>query len=117
MRPDNRDARLAPINDQLAVVPPETIALTIAATIELNAGYSIDQAVAEFVEAMELYTIEAAEDGEIKYSRVYSLLSKLNSINDHAGLTVNGGTMNIAIANSEIPTVKAETVAFIIGTI
>lgn len=117
MQPDYPDLRLAPINDQLSVLPPSTINLSVAATIELEEGYTLDQAVEEFVGAMKQYIIEALAESEIKYSGVYGLLSRMNSVNDHKGLTLNGGTSNIAISSSEVPSVSTEDVTFTIGTV
>lgn len=117
MQPDNPDIRLAPINDQLSVLPPSTINLAVAATIKLTEGYALEHAVEEFVEAMKNHIVESVSSGEIKYSGVYGVLSRLASVNDHRGLTLNGGTANIAISSSEIPSVSAEDVTFTIGAI
>lgn len=117
MQPEYPDLRLAPINDKLRVIAPSTISLSISATIELEEGYTLEQAKEEFVEAIRLYVVEAVSEAEIKYSGVYALLSGLKSVNDHAGLTLNGGTKNIPISSYEIPNVTADDVTFTSGTV
>ena len=117
MQPDNPDERLAPINDKLRVVAPSSLHMTITATVELIEGYTLDQAVSLFVEAMQSYIIEAADSGEIKYSKVGSTLSRVAAINDYKDLVINGGTTNISITASEVPSIDASMVTFTEGTV
>lgn len=117
MRPDDPAQRLAPINDKLQVVPPSTVTLAITATVELAAGASIEQIKSLFVEAMKSYIIEAANDGEIKYTKVGSKLSSIAGINDYKDLTINGGTENVPITESQVPSISPDAVILTEGTV
>lgn len=117
MRPDMPSARLAPINDQIQVVPPSTLEMTITAVVELTPGNSVEQATAMFAEAMQKYVIEAAEAGEIKYTKVGSILSSVAVVNDYKDLKINNGTDNISITSSQVPYVDAKKITFIAGTV
>ena len=117
MRPDLPEDRVAPINDKIQVVPPTTLDLTITATVELVSGYSVAQAVAMFVSAMQKYAVEAAREGEIKYTRVCAALSSVAVVNDFKELTLNGGTANISITSAQAPYIDGEKVTFTVGIV
>ncbi len=121
MRPDAPGERLAPCNAYLSVVPPDTINIGIKATIELEAGASIEAVKAAFVSQLELYLPVALDEGEVKYTRVAAVLAAVDGANDFkdmeigiktdAGITY--GTANIPITTSQLPTVyKDETGQF-----
>lgn len=117
MSPDDPDARLANINDQIEVRAPETMTLTVRATIELLEGYTTREIADDFITAMQSYIKEAVNTGEIKYSKVYSILSSIEGVNDHRGLTINGGTLNVTLDSSKVPRVTADSVIFASGTV
>lgn len=117
MSPSSPMDRLAPINDQLQVIPPSTINLTITATVELTTGNTVEQAKAMFIQAMQSYIIEAAQAGEIKYTRVGSIISGISGINDYKDLKVNNGTENISVTSSQVPFIDASMVTFTEGTV
>lgn len=116
--PDSPEERKSLINDQIEVVPPDTISLEVVAVIELTASGTIEQAVDQFLSAMKKYIVdEAMNAGEIKWTRVGSVLSSISAINDYKDLTINGGTSNIAISKTEVPSVSEETITFTVGTV
>lgn len=117
MRPDSPEERLAPINDQIQVLPPATLNMTITATIELVSGATVDQVKTAFVQAMQPYILEAADTGEIKYSKVGSILSGVSVLNDYKELTINGGTTNIIITDAQVPFIDESMVTFTVGTV
>ena len=117
MQPDHPEQRLAPINDRIVVVAPATITANVSATVELVPGYSIDQAKTAFIAALQFYMAEAADAGEIKYTRVGSILSGVAAVNDYKNLLVNGGTSNVAITADQVPSINSSSVTLTAGTV
>jgi uncharacterized phage protein gp47/JayE len=117
MQPNNPEQRLAPINDRIVVVAPATITANISATVELVPGHTIDQAKTAFIAALQVYMAEAADAGEIKYTKVGSILSSVAAINDYKNLLVNGDTGNIAITAEQVPSINSSSVTLTAGTV
>lgn len=117
MRPDAPVERLAPINDQLSVVPPVTVKLTVTATIELAEGNTIEQAKNAFLDAIKTYLIEAADVGVIRWTKIGEIISSLTVVSDYSNLLINGGTSNIPVNNTEIAVCDANSVIFTSGTV
>lgn len=117
MRPDVPIERLAPINDRVKIVPPETVNITISATIELEDGGTIIEAKKAFMEAIKAYFVEAAEDEEIRYTKVGAVLSDVAVVADYKNLLINGATDNIAITNIQLAHITEEGINFTSGTV
>lgn len=107
MSPDDRSIRLAPVNALLSVVPPTAVNIDYTANVRLNTGASINDVKAAFETALLTYYSTAANDGQVKYAEIGSLLLATVGVSDYSGLTLNGGTANIAIAESEMPATKS----------
>lgn len=117
MRPDDPYERLAPINDKIVVVAPDTMRMIISATIELAGGFTIEQARSAFLAAMRNYILEASDEGEIKYSKVGSILSGIEAVHDYKLLLVNGDTANIALTTAQVPSIAESDIILNIGTV
>lgn len=125
MSPDAAGERLAPVNAYLSVLPPSTIAIGIKATIELKENATIESVRNALLTNMAKYLPEAMEAKEVKYSRVWAVLSSTEGVNDFSGLqigqksgtTVTYGTSNIAITSSELPTIVADDLILTEGTV
>lgn len=122
MSPDAPDARLAPINANLEVEPPTTIAITISATVELEDDATVDSVKTAFRTALTNYMPEAEADGEIKYTRIAAILSATEGVNDYKDLLIgeSGGTpaaSNISIESTELPTISASDITLTSGTV
>ena len=125
MRPDNPDERLAPINAFLKVSPPNTMQISIKATVELEDEATLEAVRTAYAAQLALYLPEALEDKEIKYSRIWGVLSATAGVNDHSNLqiglkvgeTVTYGTSNIAITSNQLPTIDAEDLILTSGTV
>lgn len=109
MSPDDRDRRLAPIGAILTVVTGSPVPLTIAATVTLEAGSDIAEVTASFEEALKTYYDEAQAEGNVRYTRIGSVLSETPGVLDYESLTVNGGTANIPITTDHYPTTQTVT--------
>lgn len=125
MSPDDPDARLAPVNAILTVVPPATMEIGITATVELADNATLESVRTAFAAQMALYLPEALDDGEIKYSRVWAALSATEGVNDFTALqvglkdgdSITYGTANIAITSSQLPTISLDDLILTAGTV
>ena len=117
MSPDEPNERLAPINSQIIVVPSTTVKLTVSATIELVEGNTIEQAKTAFLDAIKQYLAEAADAGEIRYTKIGAIISSLSMVSDYSNLLINGKQGNITVANTEIAKCDTNSVIFTSGTV
>ena len=125
MSPDDLDARLAPINAFLSVVPPATLQISIKVTVELVDGYTLESVKTAFMTRLANYLPVALDEKEIKYTRVAAVLAATEGVNDFAGLqiglktgdTVSYGTSNIPISNTQLPAIEAEDLILTSGTV
>lgn len=107
--PNDKKARLANVNARLSVIPPTTLDIAVSATIELAYGATLDSVTSAFTAALKLYLAECA--GEVKYSKVWGVLSSTNGISDLNNLLVNGGTSNISVGQDELPNITTVTLS------
>lgn len=122
MRPDDPGARLAPVNANLTVVPPSTIAIGIAVNVELAPDATVESVKAAFAQKLSLYLPIAMEEQEIKYTKIAAALSSADGVNDFSGLRIgikNGtyGTANIPVTTTQLPEVSAEDIEITAGTV
>lgn len=120
--PDDSSTRLAPVNANLDVEPPTTVAITISATVELEEEATIDSVKTAFRTALNSYMPEAESDGEIKYTRIAAILSATEGVNDFKSLLIGEsggtpGTDNITIESTELPTISASDITLTSGTV
>lgn len=125
MKPDDPITRRAPINALLEVSPPDTMAISIRATVELLDGYTIETVQAAYKEKLALYLPEVLEDKEVKYTRLWAVLSATEGVNDFTGLEfgikvegeITYGTTNIKIESYELPTIASEDLILTSGEV
>lgn len=116
MRPDSPIERYAPINAYLNVISPETLDVTITATIEVKKS-TIDS-IKELlhVELLE-YFKQAMSEGEIRYTHVAGILSRIEGVYDFKTLTINGESGNLAIPTDYIPVIDIENIILTEGEV
>lgn len=126
MRPDDEYERLAPVNAYLSVIPPETLIISVKATIEMDFEATLESVQANFMAQLALYIPEALEDNEIKFTRVGAILSSINGVNDYMDLqiglkqadgSVTYGGKNIPITSRQLPIIEAENLILSVGTV
>ncbi|WOC33488.1 MULTISPECIES: baseplate J/gp47 family protein [Caproicibacterium] len=105
MHPDDPASRLAPINANISVVPPEEVQVTIAATVELESG-NLDTVKEHFESVLLPYFGEVPNDGEIRYTKIASLLSDTPGVHDFKSLSINGKAENIPVTAMATPVLK-----------
>lgn len=107
IRPDSPPERLAPINGgNLLVVAPETIDITVHVTIESDGTVANDTIKENILNAMKLYLIEAIENKKVRYSKIGSIVSEAEGVEDYNGLLLNGDVANIPIDYNQLPAVE-----------
>lgn len=109
--------RKANLNATLVVIPPTIVTFTIAATVERDVLIPLEDIKKEYIKVLNEYLITAPEDGEVKYSKVYSLLSKLEGVNDFSSVTLNGSTANVAIEKHQLAIVTDASVTLSDGVV
>lgn len=117
MSPDDPNQRLTAPNAQLSVVAPTTITLTIAATVELSEGYNISVVKSAFITAVQSYLDAARADGEIKRSKISDILGSISGVYDYDNVTLNGGTNNVPLTQTQLPQATNDSVTLTEGTI
>lgn len=111
MHPEDRIQRKAPIGAILTVSAPDLVTVTYTATVEPEAGYTLEAIRAEFEKNLLKYYDEALADGEVKYTRAASVLSETDGVNDYTDFRMNGDVRNIGIHTNEFPITESVTFA------
>lgn len=111
MSPEDDYERLAPCGAFLTVIPPETIPLTIAGTLELTSG-TIESITEKFVKNLKEYFSDAIENRKVLYHRICNVLGDIEGVYDFSGLTVNGGTENITLDDGVFPYIESKNITF-----
>lgn len=101
--PNDRAERKAPVGATVTVDKPDELTINYAFTLTLEAGYDAEAVVTAFKAALLKYYIEAKDEDTVRYTRVAAVLTELDGVIDHSGLTMNGGTANIAIDEDAYP--------------
>ena len=117
MSPDDQYARLTAPNARLSVVGPTVIPLSITATVELEDGYVLDTVKAAFISAVQEYLGTARMDGEIRRSKICDLLGSIEGVYDYDNVTMNGGTGNVTITQTQLPQVTNDSVTLTEGAV
>lgn len=118
MRPDSPSERLAPINGgNIQVIAPETVEISITVTIETDGIVSINTIKESILASLKNYMVEAAQDGEVRYTKIGCVIARTNGVEDYKDLLVNGGIANITISNQQLPTIDAETLVVSSGIV
>ena len=125
MSPDEPDKRQAPIGAQLSVNPPDTIKISIKATVELAGNATIEAVKTAYMAALTAYLPTAFADEEIKYTRVAAALASVEGANDFADLqlgiksgdSVTYGTANIRVSAAQLPTISKDDLVLTAGTV
>lgn len=111
MAPDDPEKKLAPcIGAQLSVVPPSSIYIRVTAVVELDGTALIEDIQNAYMAELKSYLAgTAANESEVKYTKVGSILSNIAGVKDYSTLTLNAGTSNISIFDNQIAICKSVT--------
>lgn len=111
MSPNDEYARLAPCGASLSVITPEVLTITVDADVELESFGNMENVTTQFAKELNKYFEEAMEDGEIVYSRVYSILSGIYGVYDHYSMYLNGGRTNISLNDGVFPRTNTNNIS------
>lgn len=110
MRPDSRIDRLAPPNTILTVSAPEIVEIAYSISVDLDDGYELDNVKTDIKKNIDDYYKTVFEDGEIRYTRVGTVISLTTGVKDYCNLTLNGSTDNIKIGAEQFPATSSITI-------
>ena len=117
MSPADPELRLTAPNVKLSVIPPTITELSISATVEVGTGSSLDAIKTAFIEAVQAYLDTARSDGEVRYTQIGKILAGISGVYDYDALTLNSGTTNISITNTQLPQVTSDSVLLTQGVV
>lgn len=109
--------RYAPVNANLAVIPPTGVLVTIAGEVDLDGSNALSEVKTEFMDAAKLYFQQAMVDGEIKYSAICRLLSTTAGVYDIRNIFIDGGRQNIKLPKDYLPVLEASSVVLTEGVL
>ena len=120
---DHPEARLAPINANILVRPPDVQPIMIKAKVELTEGATLEAVTTAYAARLAAYLPDALESKEIKYTRLAAALSATEGVNDYSDLefcvkdgeTSAYGTSNITIATDDLPTIDVADIILTAG--
>lgn len=108
--PDNRQNRLAGINDILVVIPATAVPILISVTVITENGRSLADIKGDFYTALFEYYKTAAKQNVVRINEVGVVLIEIPGVADYSNLILNGATANIAIASGAIPMTTMENI-------
>lgn len=117
MSPADPELRLTAPNVKLSVIPPTITELSISATVEVGTGSSLEAIKTAFIEAVQAYLDTARSDGEVRYTQIGKILAGVPGVYDYYTLTLNSGTTNISITNTQLPQVTNDSVLLTQGVV
>lgn len=92
-----------PVGATVTVVSAAEVAINVAAVLTLAAGYTLEQVQAAVESNISSHLQSTAfVDDYVSYAKIGNAILSTAGVLDYAGLTINSGTANIAIANTEV---------------
>lgn len=92
-----------PIGATVSVVSVTALAVNITAGITISTGYKLDDIQAAFKTKMTDYLNEIAfQSGEVKLTRVGSILLGISGVSDYTDLKLNGSAANITLTDTQV---------------
>lgn len=117
MKPDTPEARLAPINGgNILVIPPETIAIYISVVIEPDGSIANSIIKENILSELKPYLAEATAKGNVRYTKIGSIISEAEGVEDYKSLLLNGSVANITITNQQLLTVDEKDLIITFAT-
>ncbi len=101
----------APIGATLYVLTTEELALNIVVNgLSCLDGYSLDAAKTNISNALNTYFSDLDSSvSSISYNQILGTISNASGVKDITGITLNGGTSNIALTNLQVPALGTVT--------
>ncbi len=101
----------APIGARVTVEPATAVLISISATLTIAAGYNADSVKSAVTNNLQAYIRGLAfqADNDVRYVHIGQAILDTPGVVDYANLTVNGGTANIAIGQTEVAVLGSVT--------
>ena len=113
MAPDNPEERLAPIGAKLIIQESQSAVVNVSITVYLD-GITKEQAQAAIRSGITEYLTSCMEDGVVRLSGVYGVLSGITGIYDYTNVQLSStqatGTGNLTVPDGMIPVLGTLTV-------
>jgi len=77
----------------------------------------IEDIKSNFISSISEYIVQAIKDGEVRYSKIASILSNTAGVADYKNLIVNGNNTNVQLMLNQIPTISETTIKFDVGLV
>lgn len=104
MRPEEPEERLAPAGGiQLTISTSIPKEVSYQVFVLLEEGVDLTSVTTLFREKLDNYYLTAKNEGILRYSRVYAILSSLSGVDDCKDLLINGACDNILLPEDEYP--------------
>jgi uncharacterized phage protein gp47/JayE len=92
-----------PVGATVTVAAATEVAINVSGTYTLKAGTTLTDAQAQIAAALAEYLKTLAfVDLTVRYTQIANLVLNADAVADYSGLTVNGGTANITVADGSI---------------
>lgn len=113
---EDESDRMTNINGNLLTVKaPETVEITVSATLYLDNTVSLSEIKTAYLKALSEHLTATNSTGKVKYSDICSLLHSMNGVEDYSDVTLNEGTVNISLEKDEIAVATADTITLVKG--
>lgn len=99
-----------PVGATVTVVGATEVPINISGTYTLASGYTLAQARTQIASAVAAYLKTLAfTDPIVRYTQIANAVLSTDAVVDYSGLTVNGGTANITIADGSVAVIGSVT--------
>lgn len=108
--PQGTGVGIAPIGHTVTVVSATEVSINVSCRLTFYSGYDWTQTKAKADEAIETYLLELRKQWEefegnlvVRISQIENRLLNIDGVMDIADTQINGGTVNLELAQEEIP--------------
>ena len=101
-----------PIGANVIVAPAEALAINLSIELSISSGFDIDTIKENIKQAISNYLKQFAfKESEVSYAQIGSCVLSVPGVTDYENMTVNGGTINIDIAENQVAVMGVLTIA------
>lgn len=112
---EDQSDRLVSVNASLVVVAPVLVTIAVSAVLKLSGNKTLDEVKSAFLTALNKYLTEASDSGEVKHSKICSILLSVAGVDDYSNVLVNNGTANITIDKDELAVATSASISLTEG--
>lgn len=94
----------APVGARVTVEPATAVLINVSATLTIAPGYNADSVKSAVRDNIATYikSLAFTSDNDVRYVRIGQAILDTPGVTDYQNLTVNGGTVNVAIGDQEV---------------